>query len=91
MSSEMIKKELDKEDKSKANNKFNTDGFSQCPSWEESHGGAVTHAQEGSFNWQDNRQTWDHGLLPLLINVPNAPSTNCQNKSSFPLTFADRW
>lgn len=45
-------------------------GFSQCPWWEESHGGAVTHAQEGSFNWQDNRQTWDHGLLPLLINVP---------------------
>lgn len=49
--------------------------------------GAVTHAQADRFNWQDNRQTWDHGLLPLLINVPNAPSTNCQNKSSFALTF----
>lgn len=52
---------------------------------------AVTGTQAGKFNWQDNRQTCDYGLLPTLINVLNALGTSCQNKSWFPLAFVDRW
>lgn len=57
---------MGKEEVREAKGKMNltwVDSFS-IPNGKGSYVGAVTHAQAGSFNWKDNRSTWDHGLLP---------------------------